>query len=101
MKVQLLETLKSVKGQDLIDGEGGKPITLEAVILSALTTPTRNDQSSSLDAKVSVFKLAQKVASANAESVDLSPEDVSIIRGRINDVFASPIVVGAALEHLG
>lgn len=98
MKIDFDAALLNAAGTDLIDGESGEPIRLLTVAIGALTRPTKTDQNSSLDQKVKVFRLAQQVAPGGVH--DLSPEDVALLRQRINEAFPSPAIVGAAADLL-
>jgi len=102
MKIDLSKALLSFAGKPLSDGsEEGKTVTLDTVVLTALMSVTKEDQNAKSEQKVMVFKLGQKVAAAKGKVVDLTPEELTLIRARINAVYAAPIIVGAAMELLG
>lgn len=72
--------------------------TLKTVVFMAVTTPLQADQHDSVDQKIRLYTLAQKVYQGG--EVDLSAEDISLIKDRIGKVFNHVVVIGRAFELL-
>lgn len=82
----------------LDDTEFDDKLTLQAVIILALTTIIRSDESTKIEHKIKLYKLAQKI-SQSAE-VDLTAEDIVLIKDRIAATIQNVVVIGRAFDLL-
>ena len=73
--------------------------TLRAVCSVALVTPHRSDESKTLIEKLVLYRLAQKIIAA-PEEVDLSSEDIVLLKGRVNLIINSIVIVGRVHDLL-
>ena len=98
MLVKLNVVLKSPNGDNLMDNDGkGNAIdaTLKNCIVNALFAPVQDEKG--ID-KVKKYDLAMKCY--KNDEIDLTPEEMTLIRERVGIVFPSPLVVGQIFELL-
>lgn len=98
MLVKVTETLKTFDGKTMKDGDGqGNMIdaTLKLAVVNALLAPIKGQESGV--EKVKKYELARKVY--QNDEVELSAEDISLIKSRIGDMFPA-LVVGQCFEML-
>ena len=99
MIVHVDETLKTLDGQVMRDGDGqGNVIdaTVKLALINALLAPV--DKESGIE-KVKKYELARKIYRAEKE-VELTVEEVALCKKRVGEVFPTPIVVGQVTEVL-
>ena len=97
MLVKTDVVLKTLTGETMKDSDGkGEVIdaTLKLCICNALLSTVQNEKG--ID-KVKKYDLAMKCY--KNDEVELTPEEVSLIRERVGEIF-SPIVVGQVFEVL-
>ncbi len=101
MKVKVNVTLKTIDGNEMkdVDGEGkAVDATLKLAIVNALLAPAQNEKG--VD-KVRTYELAKKVYSVDGdELVELSAEDITLIKEKVGETFPSPLVVGQVFDLL-
>jgi hypothetical protein len=91
MLVNVNQVLKTLDGQTMKDNDGkGNAIdaTVKMAIVNAVLSPVERE--SGID-KVKKFNLAQKIY--GSDEIDLTAEEISLIKERVGDTFA-PIIVG-------
>lgn len=101
MLVKLNVGLKTLDGQQMIDKDGQDnaiDATLQTAIVNAVLSPLQQGQNEKGTEKVKKYDLAMKVYKSDGE-VELSAEDIVLIKERIADVF-SPLVVGQCFNLL-
>lgn len=103
MKIDVNRKLVDIiNGKPLVVDETGTVLTLGGVILQSLFAPLENDEKLSTNEKVDIFKSSLKIADAiKAENgeVNLSSEEITIIKDRISKCFAI-LVTGQACMML-
>lgn len=104
MKVNMSQVLKNLDGTEakLAGGpeEESKLATLGLVCSIALTAPTEKDKKVSPKADEVVHRWQLSLACYGGGEVDLKPEDITLIRARLPEVF--PVMIaGQACEILG
>lgn len=72
--------------------------TLKTVSFLAATASLPSDQNLSVSSKLELYSLAQKLHTGG--EVDLTAEEISLLKDRIGKTFASVIVIGRAFELL-
>lgn len=87
MKINFDTTLKHIDGQDLTD-EKKKPIALKAVCIEALMQIVPNEHTSGT-VKFERYQLAKKV---NGGEVEITPEEVTMLKERIGVVYGVAVV---------
>lgn len=95
MQINLDVVLVNRKGEPLVDGP--EPITLRVVLCNALEAVDNNKPSG--EEKSKRYKLVKKLWSAPAV-IDLSVDDLSMLKNRVADSYPSPLVVGQVWELL-
>jgi len=94
MKVDVNVVLKTLDGKGLKDNDGNDNVvdaTLKMAIINALLSPVQKE--SGVD-KVNKYELAKRVYSTTVdELVELSAEDITLIKNRIGEVYP-PLIVG-------
>ena len=103
MKVNVSETIKDLDGnpiQDDISNGGNKYLTLAKVISTALLNPIQPEKQTE-DDKVQSFYISHDVyeASKKGESVDLTEEQIQLIKKQIGKKFM-PLIVGRTYQLL-
>ncbi len=93
--VNLNRTFVDLKNETL--KQENVPFTLKEAILTSLVNEFQNDTESS-DEKVKRFKLMMKVNAAT-DSVELSSEDITLIKNRVAKAYGA-LIVGQAHELL-
>lgn len=82
-----------------LDGtEFDDKLTLQTVTLLSLITPIRSDESKDTNYKLSLYRLAQKINSSH--EVDITAEDIVLIKDRISTVMQNIVVIGRAFDML-
>lgn len=90
MKIDVTKTLTNLDGavmKDMVDGEA-VDATLRMAMVNAILSPVEKE--SGMD-KVKKFNLAERIHDA-VDDVDLTVEEVSLIKERVGVVFSSLIV---------
>lgn len=98
MLIKVTQTLKTLGGQTMQDVDENKEVidaTLRTAIVNALLAPTKGQESGV--EKVKKYELAKKVY--QVDEVELSAEDITLIKSRIGDTFSS-LIVGQCFEML-
>lgn len=93
MKIDLKVPILKLDGTEFED----KP-TLQSVVVLALTTPIRSDESIDINSKLSSYRLACKLAIN--EEVDITAEDIVLIKERIGKVIQNVVVIGRVFDLL-
>jgi hypothetical protein len=91
MKVDTTQVLKTLDGQVMKDNDGqGNAVdaTLKMALVNSILSPVQKE--SGID-KVKKFNLAQRVY--KDDEVELTAEDITLIKERVGETFA-PIIVG-------
>jgi len=100
MKVDVNVVLKTLDGKGLKDNDGNDNVvdaTLKMAIVNALLSPVQNE--SGIE-KVKKYELAKRAYNTtNDELVELSAEDITLIKNRIGEVYP-PLIVGQAYDLL-
>lgn len=97
MKINVDEMLKTLDGKTMMDNDGkGNAIeaSLKTLLVNAVLAPVKEDKG--VD-KVRKYELAKMIFKGG--EVDLTPEDIILIKKQVGDNFA-PIVVGQVFEML-
>lgn len=96
MKINFDSTLKHIDGKDLTIKEG-VGLTLKAACIESLMQITDSDRNASGEVKFKRYELAVKV-SAGGE-VEITPEEATMLKERVGEVYG-PAVVGPAYKLL-
>ena len=97
MKINVDQTLKTLDGKTMMDADSsGNAVeaTVKTLLVNAVLAPTKDEKG--VD-KVRKYELAKMVFKGG--EVDLTPEDVVLIKEQVGNNFA-PIVVGQVFEML-
>lgn len=97
MKINFDTVILDLKGNPVPAGEDNKPTTLGDISCIALQASFPDEQSLEGKEKFNRFKLAVKLS--NGGEIDLSSEDVALIKKLIGKAFTN-VVVGRAWEIL-
>lgn len=82
-----------------LDGEPFEDkATLKTVAFLSVTTPLQEDSMLPVEQKMKLYGLAQKVHRGGI--VDLSAEDMALLKSRIGSVFNNVVVIGRAFDLL-
>ena len=101
MKIDFSRTINNLDGvpmQTRIDADILAPLTLARVVTESLLSADESSKSMSGAKKAELFALAMRVHAAT-EPIDLTPEQVSLIRERVGAV-CTTLVCGRAFELL-
>jgi len=97
MLVNVNQPLKTMDGQVMKDNDGqGNAIdaTVKLALVNAVLSPVQNEKG--VD-KVLKFELAKRIY--KADEVDLTAEEISLIKERVGEVFPA-VIVGQIYELL-
>jgi len=97
MKINVDVTLKTFDGKPMMDADSnGNAVeaTVKTVLVNAILVPGKEDKG--VD-KVRKYELAKMIFKGG--EVDLTPEDIVLIKQQVGDNFA-PVVVGQIFEML-
>jgi len=97
MKINVDVTLKTFDGKTMMDADSnGNAVeaTVKTLLVNAVLAPTKDEKG--VD-KVRKYELAKTIFKGG--EVDLTPEDIILIKQQVGDNFA-PIVVGQVFEML-
>ena len=97
MKINVDETLKTLDGQTMMDNDGnGNAVeaSLKTLLVNAVLAPTKDEKG--VD-KVRKYELAKLIFKGG--EVDLTAEDITLIKKQVGENFA-PIVVGQVWDIL-
>ena len=97
MIINVDETLKTLYGKTMMDADSnGNAVeaTVKTALVNAILVPGKEDKG--VD-KVRKYELAKMIFKGG--EVDLTPEDIVLIKQQVGDNFA-PIVVGQVFEML-
>jgi len=97
MKINVDQTLKTLDGKTMMDADSsGNAVeaTVKTLLVNAVLAPTKDEKG--VD-KVRKYELAKMIFKGG--EVDLTPEDVVLIKEQVGNNFA-PIVVGQVFEML-
>ena len=97
MKINVDQTLKTLDGKTMMDADSsGNAVeaTVKTLLVNAVLAPTKDEKG--VD-KVRKYELAKMIFKGG--EVDLTPEDIVLIKKQVGDIFA-PIVVGQVFEML-
>jgi len=97
MKINVDQTLKTLDGKTMMDADSsGNAVeaTVKTLLVNAVLAPTKDEKG--VD-KVRKYELAKMIFKGG--EVDLTPEDIVLIKKQVGDNFA-PIVVGQVFEML-
>ena len=95
MKLELTQKFKSVVDKKVLK-DGGKELTLGTVCCNALLVADPSDKKA--DSKVKKFNMAVKLA--DKDSVDVTAEEIVLLKSCINTAYEQPLIVGQALNLL-
>jgi len=97
MKIKTDVVLKNLDGQVMKDNDGkGNAVdaTLKMAIVNAVLAPVQNEKGTD---KIKKYELAMKVH--KNKEVDLTAEDISLIKERVGELFP-PLIVGQVYNLL-
>ena len=100
MVINVSKNLKTLTGETLKDSDGqGNAIdaTLRMACVNALLAPLGQGKSESGMDKVKKYELAKRIYAA--DEVELSAEDISLIKERVGTVYPA-MIVGQVFEML-
>ena len=100
MKIDFTQKLTTLDGNAMkdVDGKGDAvDATLKLAVVNALLAPQK-EQESGVD-KIKKYELAKMVFKAEGE-VDVTAEDITLIKKAVEKAFPSPIIVGQVNEML-
>jgi len=100
MKIDFTQTLKTMSGEvmkDMDEKNEAVDATLKMAVVNALLAPQK-EQESGVD-KIKKYELAKMVFKAEGE-VDVTAEDITLIKKAVEKAFPSPIIVGQVNEML-
>lgn len=101
MQIDPSKLLRDFLGNEIATAPDAPSLSLRDVIASALMNRQDNDERSSVADVLKRGKLAERVVMAEGE-IELTPEDVTLIRARIGKQFAtSPLIILQAYRDLG
>jgi hypothetical protein len=100
MQIDLKQQIKDHIGRPIKEAVDAAPLDIATVCIGALTATIDADRKSTLSEKTALFKMASRIANSDG-AIEVSPEELAILRKRVNDAFPSPILVGAAMQILG
>ncbi len=95
MKLDLTTEFKSVVKKEVLK-DAGKEVTLKTVCCNALLVTDSSDKKA--DSKVKKFNMAVKLA--DEDSIDVTAEDIVLLKKCINAAYEQPLIVGQALNLL-
>lgn len=98
MKINTNQVLKSLSGEALKDrNDKGEMVdaTLKIAIVNALLAPVQKEEAGTI--KIKKYELAKKVF--QNDEIDIIAEDISLIKGRVGEVYP-PLLVGQINEIL-
>lgn len=101
MKIDFSQTINNLDGvhmQTRLDAERVVPLTLAHVVIESLLAADESAKHTSGARKAELFALALRVHAAT-EPIDLTPEQVTMIRERVGAV-CTTLVCGRAFEML-
>ena len=99
MKIDLTKVLKTIDGDVICDQEKNH-LTLKRVIVNALLIPSDpRDKKLTGDEMLQLYLLADKINKCQSE-IDLSTEEIVLIKSKIAAVYVSPIICGQSWEML-
>ena len=97
MVIKVDTLLKNMDGQvmkDMVDGEA-VDATLRVAMVNAVLSPVERESGTD---KVKKYELAKKIHNAT-DDVELTAEDISLIKGRVGEVFPA-LIVGQVFDIL-
>lgn len=97
MRFDLSKILLERNGE-AVKGPEEKPLTVNGAVVIALDILASQEKLSG-EEKVKRFKLACRIH-GEVLPIELSPEEVTLIRKLVNEAFPSPLVVGQVWEEL-
>lgn len=106
MKVELKHELKEVNGETIfLQNEKGEitsdPMTIAFVFNKALSIPLKGDENDSDAQRMKKFNLLQSIFKNEKGKLNVTSEDVTLIKNRVRKVFANPVIYGRVCEALG
>lgn len=93
MIIDLTQQILDLSGQPMRD-ENDEPAILKNIVKTALMSTIKGDENASADEKINRTILAKDAYTS--EQVDWKSEDVTLIKKRINSLYANPLVVSEA-----
>lgn len=87
MKIDMTQPITDLDGKAMDDGTA----TLGKLCANVCWNPIKGDENANLDQKSKAAFLALKIKDAN--SVDLTAEEISLIKDRVNRAFPHPGIV--------
>jgi hypothetical protein len=98
VKINALAVLKTLDGDDLkfppVNGHEALPITLRRACVEALMVPREGESG---EEKFKKFAIATKIH--KEDTVDLSPEEITVVKASIGH-WGGPLIVGQAFQLL-
>lgn len=98
MKIDVSQTIKDYEGKDAIESESKKPIILQDLISFSINNYT-NGEMPTAETKNKAFQLSMKIFSSN-NIIDLTLDDRSFIKERMNIIYNNPLFCGRVAEIL-
>lgn len=99
MKVDFSQGFKDLDGRILVEPPGGKPITLRTLAVNVLMATFEDEKNLSGEEKVKRYETALMVHNSKDEPVEMSVEDVALIKRLIGKSYG-PLFVGQAWKML-
>ncbi len=106
MKLKIADTLKNIKGEYILSGDGKNPenkASLGEICIEALMRETQADAAAPSNLKVKRWLLSKKIQKAlddKLEFVDIPAGDVDLIKDRMSKTFPVSIM-GPCFEAMG
>lgn len=100
MKIDFTQNLVSITGEAMKDqNEKGEAIdaTLKLAVVNALLAPQKEEDTGVN--KIKKYELAKMIFKAEGE-VDVTAEDITLIKTAVEKAFPSPLIVGQVSELL-
>lgn len=101
MKLLLDTVLLDTAGEPVV--EDNKDVICRDLLLRAILTPPMKEGKPVQDTKkVEKFKMAMKIQAVELEAeVEFVSEEITLLKNAVDNVYASPLVVGRLYELLG
>lgn len=97
MRIDLDQVLKDYEGNPLKQGDGDKDLTLAIACTGAVSNPQPEDNQLSADVTKDRWLLSMRCHAGG--EVDFTPEELTLIRGRLPKQF-SVLIAGQAVSML-
>ena len=100
MKIDFTQTLKMISGEvmkDMNEKNEAVDATIKMAVVNALLAPQKEEDTGIN--KIKKYELAKMIYKAE-EEVDVTAEDITMIKKAVEKAFPSPMIVGQVNEML-